>query len=933
MKFFPHIFTATFAVAASNLPTARAEDLPLAPRQQITFATDWKFQRVAPLQLQNTVAVENWRWKAGEAGDENLAAATLDTAGDDWKSARSGDNTFNGRLGFSWFRATLPDIKNATGKGRFLQFKSVDDNAVVYLNGQKLFDHSGWSDAFAVPLDKAWRDGGSNVIAVRVENTAGGGGITGAVNLGLAQMNASQQMNANFDDRVWQTVRVPHDYIVENAPEKTAEQSRGYRPLQKAWYRRSFMLPANAVGKKLWLDFGGVFRNCTVYLNGQQIGTQVSGYAPFRFDISQRVKFGAPNLLAVMVDPVGGEGWWYEGGGIYRPVKLTIAAPLHIAPWGVYVHSTLPEPKAASQSVPNAPIVVETELVNDSTATSGRLIARVADASGKIVASLATPLQMAAGEHRVVKQNLNINQAQLWSIERPQLYRVQVSVERNGRAVDGQSSSFGVRTIRFDAATGFYLNGQPVKIKGTCNHQDFAGVGVALTPAIFQWRVQKLKEMGGNGYRTSHNAVATALLDECDRQGMVVMDETRHLGDATGAKTPSGAKYDDLSDWTNMVKRDRNHPSVIMWSLANEEGLQGSEEGGRIFKAMADKARPLDATRPFTAAMNGGHGGGFTTVQDLEGFNYNIGGYDGFHQKFPNIPAFGSETASATSTRGVYENDEAKGWQTNYDHRGGGWANSAQDAWEAIATRPWMAGAFVWTGFDYRGEPTPYAWPDINSHFGILDLAGFPKDSWWYYKAWWGDQPLVHIFPHWNWPNKLGQPIDVWAYGNAARIELSLNGQSLGSKEMPKYRHVEWSVPYAPGTLIARGYDAAGKLVAQDRVDTTGAPAALRLNTTRTQLKADGEDVSMIEVAIVDAQGRVVPTADNLVNFAVQGAGRVIGVGNGDPADHEPDIANSRHAFNGYCLAIVGATEKRGALTFVATAPGLKSATMKLNAR
>ena len=933
MKLFPSIFPAVLAVAVSLASNVRAEELPLAPRQQITFATDWKFHRLEPLQLQNVAAIEDWRWKAGEANADNLAAATLDTAGDSWKSARSGEETFGGRIGFSWFRTALPALKSARGQERLLQFKGVDDNAVVYLNGQKLLEHAGWNDAFEVPLDKAWRDNGPNVVTVRVENTEGGGGITGAVNLGLMQMSITEQMSADFNDRAWQTVRVPHDYIVENAPDKTAEQSRGYRPLQKAWYRRRFTVPASAAGKKMWLDFGGVFRNCTVYLNGQKIGTQISGYAPFRFDISDRVKYGTPNLLAVFVDPVGGEGWWYEGGGIYRPVKLTITNPLHIAPWGVYVHSTLPEPKTATQTVPNAPIIIETELNNDGAASTGRIVARVADASGKIVASVASPLKLASGEHRIIQQKLNLNQAQLWSIERPQLYRVQVSVERNGRAVDGQSSTFGVRTLRFDANTGFYLNGQPVKIKGTCNHQDFAGVGVALTPAIFQWRVQKLKEMGGNAYRTAHNAVATGLLDECDRQGMLVMDETRHLGDSTSQKTPKGAKYDDLSDWTNMVKRDRNHPSVIMWSLANEEPLQGSEEGARIFKAMADKARPLDATRPFTAGKNGGFGSGFTTVQDLEGFNYSIGSYDNFHKNFPNIPAFGSETASATSTRGIYENDEAKGWQTNYDHRGGGWANTAQDAWEAIATRPWMAGAFVWTGFDYRGEPTPYSWPDINSHFGVLDLAGFPKDSWWYYKAWWDDKPLVHIFPHWNWPAKLGQPIEVWAYGNAARVELSLNGQSLGSKEMPKYRHVEWSVPYAPGVLLARGYDAAGKLIATDRVETTGAPVALRLKTTRTALKADGEDVSMIEVTVVDAQGRVVPTADNMVNFNVQGVGRVVGVGNGDPANHEPDIANKRSAFNGWCLAIVGAAHKGGAMNFVATSPGLKSATLKLSAR
>ena len=432
-----------------------------------------------------------------------------------------------------------------------------------------------------------------------------------------------------------------------------------------------------------------------------------------------------------------------------------------------------------------------------------------------------------------------------------------------------------------------------VKLKGTCNHQDHAGVGIALPDGLMEWRVKTLLGMGSNAYRTSHNPVAPELLDACDRLGMLVLDETRHLGDTTLPKTPKGTTADGLAELRTQILRDRNHPSVIAWSLYNEEPLQGTPEGAAIFTKMRAVANALDGTRISTGATNFGYEEGIIDVTRLFGFNYNVGQYDPIHKRKPDLPLFGSETASALSTRGIYANDPVRGYVSAYDVNAPSWGSTAEAAWKAIGERPFMAGAFVWTGFDYKGEPTPYEWPCINSHFGILDIAGFPKDSYWYYRSWWGDAPVVHLLPHWNWPDKTGTSIPVWAYSNADRVELFLNGKSLGAKDVPKLGHVEWSVPYAPGVLEARGTKG-GKPFASERVETTGAPAALRLVADDRKILADGEDVAVVRVEVVDAKGRVVPTASNDVRFAVAGAATIGGVGNGDPSDHDPDKADHR---------------------------------------
>lgn len=622
-------------------------------------------------------------------------------------------------------------------------------------------------------------------------------------------------------------------------------------------------------------------------------------------------------MLAVHVDPRQSEGWWYEGGGIYRHVWLNAADRLHVVPDGVYVRSTV---RGA-----DADLRLETSLANQwGNEMPCSVVSQVISPGGVPVASVRTDVN--ALRSTTVWQNARIRKARLWSLERPDLYKLVTTVYRGGKAIDRRETSFGIRTIRFDKDKGFFLNGKPVKLQGTCNHQDHAGVGIAVPDGLQEWRIRKLKEMGCNAFRCAHNPPAAELLDACDRLGMLVMDETRHLGDTTQAKTARGTKATDLSELRRMILRDRNHPSIIMWSLANEEPLQGGEEGARIFTAMRDLCRRLDPTRPCTAAMNGGWGYGISLVEDLVGLNYSIGEYDPTRAKMPNVPIYASETASTYSTRGIYANNPAAGHVGAYDVNFPGHGATAEAAWRPIAERPWMAGGFVWTGFDYKGEPSPYGWPSIGSQFGILDSCGFPKDNFYYYQAWWTDKPVVHILPHWN---RSGGTKSVWVHSNADRVELFLNGRSLGAQAMPRYGHLEWSVPYEPGELVAKGYRG-GRLIASDKVSTTGAPFALRLTTDRTKVLADGEDVTVVFVEVVDSKGRVVPTASNLVRFSVSGPAQVVGVGNGDPSSHEPDKASQRRAFNGRCMALIGAGVRGGGIVLRAESAGLKGAMLKL---
>jgi beta-galactosidase len=722
---------------------------------------------------------------------------------------------------------------------------------------------------------------------------------------------------AKFDDSAWRSLDVPHDWLIEGVFDPSGNVSHGFLQPGVAWYRKSFDLPAEDLGRRLQLDFDGVFRNCKMWVNGHCLGTHASGYTSFGFDISDIVNYGGTNVIAVRVDASDFEGWWYEGAGIYRHVWLTKTSAVHVAKWGTFVSTRLyHETDAISAEVD----ILTTVLNEGGDYTDCELTSTVLEASGREVATDTDDATLEPGEATEFAQTIIFDNPQLWDVDSPVLYTLRTEVVSEGEVVDVYETPFGIRQFYFDAEQGFVLNGRPLKLKGTCNHQDHAGVGVAVPDRVNEYRIERLREMGSNAYRTAHNPPTPELLDACDRLGMLVMDENRHL-----SSSPEG-----LSDLESMILRDRNHPCIILWSMANEEPLQGTDAGARIVTTMNALTRALDPTRPTTTAMNGDWGGAFSLAHDVQGCNYSIQGYDPYHQQHPEHPLLGSETASTVSTRGIYANDPEKGYLSAYDVNRPEWGNLAEDAWQAIADRPFMAGTFVWTGFDYRGEPTPYQWPCISSHFGIMDTCGFPKDNFFYYQAWWSDKTVLHILPHWNWPGREGEEIDVWCHSNCEAVELFLNGESLGSQDMPRNGHLEWKVRYQPGALRAIGY-AGGQQIAETTVETTGPAAAIRLTPDRAEIRADGRDCCIVTVSVHDAEGRLVQIADDLVTFHLNGGG-ILGVGNGDPSSHEPDQANCRRVFNGLCQVIAQAGAAAGELRLTAEAPGLLPTTLVIGA-
>ena len=737
--------------------------------------------------------------------------------------------------------------------------------------------------------------------------------------------------NASFDDKAWQKVDLPHDWAValpfENANPLIAHGAkplgRNYPETSIGWYRRVFDIPADDTGRRFTIDFDGVFRRAMVIFNGHYLGENFSGYAPFSYDVTDFVNFGSPNVLVVRVDATLNEGWFYEGAGIYRHVWLNKTSPVHVAQWGTFVRS---EVKAGA-----ATVTVTTEVQNETDeARMCQVASTIVDAKGKVIGKAApVGASIPPRGSREIEQRIAVANPALWSIEEPNLYTMQTAVETGGAVTDRCETSFGIRTLAFDADKGFFLNGKHVQIKGTCNHQDHGGVGAAVPDRVNAYRVERLKEMCSNGIRTSHNPPTTELLDACDKLGMLVMDETRMMD-----SSPEG-----LSQLERLIRRDRNHPCVFIWSLGNEEREQGSERGKRIVTTMKRLARKLDPSRLVTVAQNGGYGpAGISTVVDVGGFNYNERSVDGLHKSFPKLPLFGSETASTVCTRGWYAGGDASklsnstesreaSYVSAYDANRPGWASLTEVWWKFYDERPFLAGGFAWTGFDYRGEPTPFGWPCVNSHFGILDMCGFPKDNFYYYTAWWGSKPSLHVFPHWNWNGKEGQNIDVWVHSNLDRVELFLNGQSLGSQSVVKNTHLAWKVKYAPGTLEARGYKGSQVALTEKR-ETTGPAAKIVLRPDRATIDANGEDCSMVTVEIQDAQGRVVPTAENEVTFQVSGAGALIGLCNGNPTDHEIDKSTKRKAFAGLAMAIVQAGKQVGDLRIEASSAGLAGATV-----
>ena len=732
-----------------------------------------------------------------------------------------------------------------------------------------------------------------------------------------------------YVDSAWRTVDVPHDWAVEQSFVNVNDEdvkAHGFKPIGRqfpkttvGWYRRSFVIPAADSGKRVAVKFDGVFRDCIVWINGHYLGNNLSGYSEFSFDVSDYVNYGHRDVLVVRVDASQYEGWFYEGAGIYRHTWLMTYDPVHVPDYGVYIRTAVDKGNAA--------VDIVTQLRNQGPRVPGvQLRTSVVDGDGRTVATLISPpVNLTENAKDVVRQRIKVPHPRLWSLVRPSLYTVVSTITSRGRTFDMRETSFGIRTIRFDKENGFFLNGERVELKGVCCHQDHAGVGSALPDRLQYYRIERLKDMGCNAYRTSHNPPTPELLDACDRLGMLVMDENRLMGSAP----------EMMAQFERLVLRDRNHPSVIIWSLGNEEfRIQNTGVGRLIALSLKRRLSELDPSRLCTyAANNGNHYEGINSVVPVRGFNYMaVTDIDKYRQDHPDQILFGSEEASTLCTRGIFANDTLNGYVSDYDVNKPGWGATAEGWWRFYAARPWLAGAFVWTGFDYRGEPTPYGWPCINSHFGIMDVCGFPKTNYYYYQAWWSEKDVLHLAPHWTWPGKEGTIITVWCESNCDSVELFLNGHSLGRKGMERNSHLEWNVAYASGTLEARGWRH-GRVL-ETRVESTELPAAIHLSADRTHLLADGEDVSVITVEAYDDRGREAPVADNLIHFELKGNGKIIGVGNGDPSSHEPDKCLSgsyqRRLFNGKCQLIVQTTPDNGTIEVTATSEGLKVGSLLL---
>lgn len=683
-----------------------------------------------------------------------------------------------------------------------------------------------------------------------------------------------------FDDRAWRVLDLPHDWAAELPFDSRGTKSHGYRAIghrfpehSVGWYRKTFRIPESDAGRRIAVEFDGVHRDARVWINGFYLGEHHSGYTGFHYDLTDYLNYGGDNVLAVRADATLEEGWFYEGAGIYRHVWLSKTAPVHVARHGTFVTTELMDGKTV--------VSVSTRILNESRAPATvEVLQSILDSDNRIKAA-AEPasLVLEAGAGAELKQRIDLARPELWSLESPHLYRLYTAIRSGDRAVDSYETRFGVRSVRFDPDRGFFLNGKHVPIRGTNNHQDHAGVGVAVPDALQAWRLRRLKDMGSNAYRAAHNPPTPELLDAADRLGMLVLAENRLMGSSP----------EQLQELERMILRDRNHPSVIAWSIGNEEwAIENTGTGARIALTMQDLAQRLDPTRRVTAAMSGGWDKSISSIIDLMGFNYSFhGDADAHHAAFPEQPSWFTEESTTRSTRGVYVENHLRAHMPPTDRKPEG--TDIEQGLQYCAARPFLAGIFFWTGFDHHGEPNPYGWPQISSQSGVIDLCGFPKDPFYYLQSWWTEQPVLHIAPHWNWGEEMtGRPVEVRVYSNAEEVELFLNGSSLGRKPVPRLSHARWEPAYAPGMLTAQAYKD-GREFAVASIETTAPAARLGLSADRPVINGDGRDAAVITVRVEDHKGRAVPVAENEIVFRLQGPGRIIGVGNGDPSSHEPE--------------------------------------------
>ena len=731
---------------------------------------------------------------------------------------------------------------------------------------------------------------------------------------------------ANFNDSTWQEVKVPHDWVTILPYADVASHSHGYKTVgykypetSVGWYRKTINIPACDLGKHIALQFDGIFRNARVWFNGFYMGTEPSGYATQVYDVTEYVNYGGDNLICVRVDATLEEGWFYEGAGIYRDAWLMKSAAVGVAPFGTFVYADLKQP------YDKVTIYVETEVNNHSLTTQQCEVShRLLDADGREVAKSESSTIMLRAKQTLNSQllTLNLNTPHLWSPADPYLYKVETTVKVDGRVTDVYETTTGIRDVEFDADRGFLLNGQPLKLKGVNMHQDHAGVGAAIPDALQAWRIKQLKKMGCNAYRASHNPMTPALLDICDREGILVIDENRL----------TGINEEHLRLLERMIKRDRNHPSVILWSNGNEEwGMENTIQGTRIAAAMREYTHLLDPTRHSTIANAGGRE--MVKGLDVVGFNYIVqNDVDNQKKNNPTWKIVGTEETTGCGTRGWYFKDEKypgrmvslnRTMEQNYE-------NIIERGWKFYDERPWAAGLFYWTGFDYRGEPNPLSYPAHDSEFGILDYCGFPKDEAYYLKSWWTDEPVLHIFPHWNLQGHEGEEVEVWAYSNCDEVELTVNGKKLGRQPMPRNGHLKWKAVYQPGRVEATGYKN-GKRILTKTIETTKSAAKVVLKADRQQIAADGQDMAIVNIELHDQKGRFVPNACPVLTFCLEGDANIIGCGNGDPSylgsdhpDKQPCHTFSIPAFNGRAQVLIQSGKLPSTVTLKCTADGLK---------
>ena len=740
-----------------------------------------------------------------------------------------------------------------------------------------------------------------------------------------------------FDDSAWQEVQIPHDWVTTLPYAGEASHSHGYKTVgwkhpetSVGWYRKTIIIPNDDLGKRLMLRFDGIFRNATVWFNGFYMGTEPSGYVTQVYDITPYIKYGEENLICVRADASLEEGWFYEGAGIYRDVWLEKSAEVSVAPFGTFVYSELQHPYDAAK------FVIETEVSNSSlTPQRCEVVQRLLDADGQEIGKTTpTTISLKAKQTLGCRQSIPVVNPHLWSTTDPYLYKVETSISVEGRVVDVYETTTGIRDIAFDAERGFLLNGKPLKLKGVNMHQDHAGVGAAIPDALQAWRIKQLKTIGCNAYRASHNPMTPALLHVCDREGILVIDENRLMG----------INDEHLRLLERMIKRDRNHPSIILWSDGNEEwGLENNIQGTRLAEAMREYTRLYDPTRPSTVA----NAGGTELIKGLDvvGFNYIMqNDVDNRKKANPSWRIVGTEETTGCGTRGVYFAGEvgrmvSMNYRPQSSNPNSQIFNVIERGWKFYAERPWASGLFYWTGFDYRGEPNPLSYPAHDSEFGIFDYCGFPKDEAFYLKSWWTDEPVLHIFPHWNLQGHEGEEIELWAYSNCDEVELTVNGKKLGRQQMPVNGHLKWKAVYQPGKVVAVGYKN-GRRIMTETIETTKPAYKIVLKADRESIAADGRDLAVITVEVQDQKGRVVPDACPMLTFQLEGDAHILGVGNGDPMylgeDHPKTLdckSFSIPTFNGLAQVIVQGTDIPSAITLSCLSDGLKAGSLVISTK